>query len=829
VRRFIQVIVIVALVVFFGGVTVRRAAAANIYVTSTADSGGTCPGANCTLRQAVAVATDADAIRFNLPAGSTISLSSPITIDKVVTIIGPGLSNVTIKGNQVFNLTATADFGISDVTLMGQTLSVPTSLIYQGGGFLTLTRTRIHDAYSMGSGGAIWVHGGSLDIEDSTVDRNYASGRGGALFVDGGQALVARCTFASNTAGFSGGGISVFNDGVTLTVIDSTFASNRAGTFTSDGEGGAIDLNYLYNSIGTVSGSTFVGNSSGGGGGAISNGSTLTVTNSTLTQNTAGFNQAGGAILGRYYASTSFVRSTTLKHVTIAGNTASLGGGLYNETGTTMTVQNSIIANNQGYSPTVDVGGVFVSQLYNLVRMPGNSTGWDPNFDRFNTDPLLFPLGNYGGLTQTMPAATGGFVIDEIPSANGCNGANVTVDQRGYTRPQGTGCDRGAVEKIPGATSTPTNTNTPTRTNTPTSTATRTNTATSTATRTSTPTSTATRTNTATSTATRTNTPTNTATNTASRTSTPTNTATGTPTDTPSSTPTATPTLTNTSTSTATVTNTPTKTPVPLRADTIGVYKAGVFYLRNTNTAGPADIAAAFGGDASDLPIAGDWNGDGIDTIGVYRNSTGFFYLSDSNTAPAVNYLVLLGNPGDTPFSGRWVNTMNHDGLGVFRPSNGILYEKVNLTSGYSDYFAVFGNPGDTGFAGDWNGDGIDGIGVYRPTGTHWYMTNNGQPSGITYSDLDYVWNIGTNTPVVGDWNADITTTGGAYDAGTGQFSLNNVNGAPGSLALFTFGPSGGKPIAGKWTVGNAPLISGLRGAGTPVDLKVTAAYNGAD
>jgi hypothetical protein len=248
-------------------------------------------------------------------------------------------------------------------------------------------------------------------------------------------------------------------------------------------------------------------------------------------------------------------------------------------------------------------------------------------------------------------------------------------------------------------------------------------------------------------------------------------------------------------------TPTHTSTLLPPRPDTIGLYKDGVFYLRNSNSAGVADITVGFGGDPSDRPVVGDWNGDTVDTVGVYRSSTGWFYLSSSNTVPDAPYQVLLGNPGDTPFAGKWRADMVGDGVGVFRTSNGILYQKRDLTSGFSDYFAVFGNPGDTGFAGDWDGNGLDSIGVYRPSNTTWYMTNNSEPSGITFGDLGFAWDIGIGMPVVGDWNADRTSTVG-YRLGT-TFILHSTNAVTGTDTSFTFGVAGGYPIAGKWTVGN--------------------------
>lgn len=250
-------------------------------------------------------------------------------------------------------------------------------------------------------------------------------------------------------------------------------------------------------------------------------------------------------------------------------------------------------------------------------------------------------------------------------------------------------------------------------------------------------------------------------------------------------------------------------TPSP-RPDTIGAYLNGTFYLRNSNTTGGAEITTTFGGVPSDLPIVGDWNGDGVDTIGVYRNSTGFFFLSDSNTSPAVNYTVLFGNPGDTPFAGRWTADMTHDGIGVYRNTNGILYQRKSLTSGFDDFFAVFGNPGDQGVAGDWDGNGFDSIGIYRSSNSTWYLTNNSTPSGITFSDINFVWNLGSFLPVVGDWDANGSTTVGLYNNQNGTFLLHSTNAVAGTDNLFSFGPVGSKPIAGKWVTGSRPPLGSV-------------------
>jgi hypothetical protein len=262
-------------------------------------------------------------------------------------------------------------------------------------------------------------------------------------------------------------------------------------------------------------------------------------------------------------------------------------------------------------------------------------------------------------------------------------------------------------------------------------------------------------------------------------------------------------------TATPTVPPTSTPTPLPPRSDTVGVYdsESGTFSLRNSNSAGQPDITARLDnlqGPDVKLPVVGDWNADGVDTIGVFDTTTGVFSLSDTNANNApVNYTFTLGNPDDTPFAGRWTDDMPASGVGVYRNTNGILYQKKQLTTGFSDFFAVFGNPGDVGVAGDWDGNGFDSVGIYRASNTSWFLSNNSTPSGVTFSDIDFVWTTGGGRPLVGDWDADKTTTVGYYSVG-GNFVLHSTNAAAGADNTFAFGGGGTKtyPIAGKWTAG---------------------------
>ena len=100
-------------------------------------------------------------------------------------------------------------------------------------------------------------------------------------------------------------------------------------------------------------------------------------------------------------------------------------------------------------------------------------------------------------------------------------------------------------------------------------------------------------------------------------------------------------------------------------------------------------------GDPGDIPVAGDWNCDGDETPGVYRN--GVFYLSDSlgdgQSAPTADYVIGYGNPGDRPVIGDWNNDC-YDEIGVYR--GGGWYSDENLEGGAGETLFTFGNPTDT-------------------------------------------------------------------------------------------------------------------------------------
>ena len=235
----------------------------------------------------------------------------------------------------------------------------------------------------------------------------------------GADVAIADITIANGRSTGLGGGILVA-DLSTLAVTNVAFTGNAAAD-----AGGAIrtqgDL--------TVKGSTFTNNSAGdGGGGAIaSDFATWSVENSTFTANSAtGTNANGGAITNCDNGTSQIINST------VTGNSATrTGGGMSSACaqGGIIKMTNTIVAGNTaGRGP--DLNGFFIA-VNSLIGQPPDVLLFPGSGNNITfANPLLGPLGDYGGPTPTMPLLPGspaigaGAIGDPLP----------TVDQRGVAR-----------------------------------------------------------------------------------------------------------------------------------------------------------------------------------------------------------------------------------------------------------------------------------------------------------------------------------------------------------------------------------------------------------
>ncbi|HKY62214.1 MAG TPA: choice-of-anchor Q domain-containing protein [bacterium] len=310
--------------------------------------------------------------------------------------------------------------------------------------------------------GAILSLASLLQMDDVRLTDNEApNSGGGALIIGGGDALISNSTIDGNRAEACGGLIaSPGNAGIS----NSTISGNQALT---DEGGGICSAGFLF------------------------------LTNSTVSGNTAA--EDGGGIIVATFGSSNGLKGAY--NVTIAFNQAGgSGGGIAGVVASNgqgdpfpVTVFNTIIARNTAGNTGNDcANGDFPSGGFNLIGEIGPNDNCTDFVDGTNgdqvgapgspIDPLLGPLADNGGPTQTHALLVGSPAIDR-GNPDGCEALNaplffaddtiefneLTIDQRGETRPVAildpalAICDIGAFEfQVPVPTPTPSPTPTPT-------------------------------------------------------------------------------------------------------------------------------------------------------------------------------------------------------------------------------------------------------------------------------------------------------------------------------------------------------------------------------
>jgi CSLREA domain-containing protein len=229
-----------------------------------------------------------------------------------------------LKGNSAYNYGGTiysyihaASTDVTDSTVVMNTADYPGALLYALHGNVGLTGDTIEYNYGSGAGGTVWGEGvGAVTVAHTKLDYNTGDGAGSALYLDGaGRVSITHSTFSSNSSEGDGGAVYLQLTGV-ISIAHSTFSHNL-----SDSDGGAVaiysskaasvtDSNFTDDSGGdddgggaiylgdtdpmTVSGSSFVGNTTAGDGGAIGADDTTTKVRQSKFINNVG--DDGGAI-----------------------------------------------------------------------------------------------------------------------------------------------------------------------------------------------------------------------------------------------------------------------------------------------------------------------------------------------------------------------------------------------------------------------------------------------------------------------------------------------------------------------------------------------------
>lgn len=261
-----------------------------------------------------------------------------------------------------------------------------------------------------------------------------------------------------------------------------------------------------------------------------------------------------------------------------------------------------------------------------------------------------------------------------------------------------------------------------------------------------------------------------------------------------------------------------------------GLFRDGFFWILDLNGnalfegTGPGqDAAFAFGGAQGDVPIAGDWNGSGRAKAGVYRPTSPALFLLDYDGDRQFNqtndrvYAFYPSITGDIPVTGDW----NGDGrtkIGIYRPGTAAWVLDWNgngvFDGGDRIYFHGVPNGTDVPVTGDWNGDGKTKIGVVR-AGFLWLADWDGDGTWAAATDLEFP---------LGGFAGDVFLTGNWVPTPP-QYNRNpprNLNTKPG---VFRFGWLWGLDSSGDTALQSPPDVPGFAFGGVSGDKAVVGRW----
>lgn len=460
-------------------------------------------GAGTSLREAIAAAAADETIDFsvtgviNLTVGSSNS-SKQLTINKSLTINGPGANLLTIKafdptsatkngdGSRVFTIDDANAANLLNVSISGLTLTggdVNTA----GGAIISSENLVVTDCVVSGNTtviNSLYYGGGgihskatiskpnSLTIRSSTLTGNAATAsEGGAIRQRFGNLVIENCTINNNSARNAGGGLSAADGNVMVQISGSTLSQNQATDNFGFGSGGAI---FAKNARLNLTGSTISGNTSNIGGGIeASGGSTVTIADSLLSSNTA-YNNGGGIEI--------VSSSLSINRSTLSGNTAGFAGGGIKTNGSTLHLLSSTLSGNSaryggaiygqslienstisGNTASNDMGAIYSTGGATIIRfstISGNSTPVNRNGaigswgKATGTVTVLSSIvaGNTGGdigyKNNPVPFASQGYNLIGTGNNSSLTSFNQPGDQTGILNPMlGALADNGGSTK----------------------------------------------------------------------------------------------------------------------------------------------------------------------------------------------------------------------------------------------------------------------------------------------------------------------------------------------------------------------------------------------
>lgn len=237
----------------------------------------------------------------------------------------------------------------------------------------------------------------------------------------------------------------------------------------------------------------------------------------------------------------------------------------------------------------------------------------------------------------------------------------------------------------------------------------------------------------------------------------------------------------------------------------LGLRRGSQFHL-DYNRDGVTDVIVPYGGGPSDKGLVGDFNGDTISDLAIYRN--GFWFISLYSNG-VTNWTVAFGTPEDVPLSA----DINGDGLAdivLYRPSTGVWYVKYNRGGAFPqipDRISFFGGgTGDVPVLGDFNGNGTVDRAIYRNGSWRLDLDWNGV-ADKTCTFGGAAGDIPLAADFDGNWVDDLVF----FRNGTWYIDTD-CNGT--ANLIRTYGGTEDRPLTGVFNTANSVFVNSAAGTG---------------
>jgi hypothetical protein len=183
-------------------------------------------------------------------------------------------------------------------------------------------------------------------------------------------------------------------------------------------------------------------------------------------------------------------------------------------------------------------------------------------------------------------------------------------------------------------------------------------------------------------------------------------------------------------------------------------------------------------GAATDIPVTGDWSGDGRMRVGVFHDGTWTLDFNGNGVIDAGDVTATFGGAGDIPVTGDWTGS-GRTGIGVYRNGEWFLdWDGDRLWNQSLDKHYVYGAAGDRPCTGDWSGNGTAKVGFLQPAtpnNAYWFLDSNG--NGVSDApDPSVSYGLNADIPVPGQWGSTKKSLIGIFRSGVWDVDLNGDN-----------------------------------------------------